>query len=199
MALWYRLQPSSAYSIGPSSYQPDICPLFSHGSFPKLNKVWTILARLVQPSFIAIQSRNISIDNNGTTKLCDFGLVQVFHEARKEMALRTSYWYDLRYMFHELALRYALGCIGLEFAYLQRPSSGHNCISKVLHDICHDIPPAIRPARAEEHPGHLVLWNLLETCWTSEPNDRLTSRDIFGHLSSAGNAIIEALEDVPVP
>ncbi|KAG8750998.1 hypothetical protein FRC14_008225 [Serendipita sp. 396] len=115
------------------------------------------------------------------------------------MALRTSYWYDLRYMFHELALRYALGCIGLEFAYLQRPSSGHNCISKVLHDICHDIPPAIRPARAEEHPGHLVLWNLLETCWTSEPNDRLTSRDIFGHLSSAGNAIIEALEDVPVP
>ncbi|KAG8816997.1 hypothetical protein FRC19_011667 [Serendipita sp. 401] len=85
------------------------------------------------------------------------------------------------------------------FAYLQRPSSGYNCIPKVLHDICHDIPPAIRPARAEEHPGHLVLWNLLETCWTSEPNDRLTSRDIFGHLSSAGNAIIEALEDVYVP
>ncbi|KAG8791786.1 hypothetical protein FRC16_000285 [Serendipita sp. 398] len=201
---------------------PNVAPLYGlcldawFGEYGALVSPWCAhggsheyLKRLSDNPRERIQLANILIDSNGTAKLCDFGLIRVVQEGDTGMATSTPHTGTARYLSHELVTdenatptvasdSHALGCIGLEFAYLKRPYTNRNFVGKIYSDISNGVPPAKRPAGAGLHRGHAALWVLLEWCWALEPNNRPTCRSICRHLSLYGDDIIEALEENPL-
>ncbi|KAG8847114.1 hypothetical protein FRB91_000180 [Serendipita sp. 411] len=153
---------------------------------------------------------NILIDHNRTAKLCDFGLIRIIREEGDTGMTTTSpYMGTVRYLSQELVIdnnpvptvasdSHAFGCVGLRFAYMKQPHADHNSHGRLYTTITNGDPPAMQPPSAKGHTGHIALWYLLEKCWELEPNNRPTSWEIYEHLSSLGDIIIEALEDIPL-
>ncbi|KIM21077.1 hypothetical protein M408DRAFT_81003, partial [Serendipita vermifera MAFF 305830] len=103
---------------------------------------------------------NVLIDDRGRPTICDFGLAQIFLEAGTTGVTTTSeHTGTARYLAPELVLSdhtvpptkesdmYAVGCLGLEFIYLQKPyyNRVNNLRGQIFQDIRAGVPPAFEP------------------------------------------------------
>lgn len=143
---------------------------------------------------------NVLIDEDGTPRICDFGLVRVFFDQTGTGLTTTSeHTGTARYLAPELITEvnvpptfgsdvYALGSLGLEvrpvpsfkpaiiigfqFVYLQKPYANHanNLRGQIYQDLRRGLPPAMTQPKLE-WPSHRV-WPLLSHCWTADPASR---------------------------
>ncbi|KIM19724.1 hypothetical protein M408DRAFT_57582, partial [Serendipita vermifera MAFF 305830] len=128
---------------------------------------------------------NILMDGNQVPRICDFGLARVFSEELETgMTTTSEHTGTARYLSPELVNSetsvpptlasdvYALGSLGLEFIYLQKPYCQHtnNLRGQIFRDMRRGIPPA-----SSIPPGNWSsrrIWHLLVTCWESKPSSR---------------------------
>ncbi|KAG8805479.1 hypothetical protein FRC17_005486 [Serendipita sp. 399] len=152
-----------------------------------------------------LKPANILIDQSGTARLCDFGLIRIIQEETNTgMTTTTPHTGTTRYLSQELMIAetptptlasdcYALGCVILEFAYLQLPYASHNTTWRIQNDISNGVPPSTRFTDIDDHEGHDLLWVLLEACWNLNPDFRPTSNIIYNHVLGHGDLMVEAL------
>ncbi|KAG8832629.1 hypothetical protein FRC17_000982 [Serendipita sp. 399] len=158
-----------------------------------------------------LKPANVLIDGQGTARICDFGLIRIIQEeVDTGMTTTTPHTGTTRYLSRELLTGetpaptpasdcHALGCIILEFAYLQLPYASHQTVWKIQTEINNREPPCIRLKGVDGHDGHNLLWDLLEACWDLDPDSRPTSAAILNYLLAHGDVMIEALSDSPSP
>lgn len=118
---------------------------------------------------------NVLIDEFNVPKLCDFGLCRIFHDEESTgMTTTSEHTGTERYLAPELVQSqamypttasdvYAVGCLGLEFLYLQKPYSHrkHNLRGGIITDLKTGVPPATR--LAHHSPS---AWRLLSFAGT---------------------------------
>ncbi|KIM20570.1 hypothetical protein M408DRAFT_45739, partial [Serendipita vermifera MAFF 305830] len=103
---------------------------------------------------------NVLINDQGWPTICDFGLAQIFlEEGAIGMTTTSEHTGTARYLAPELVSSdhnvpptkesdmYAVGCLGLEFIYLQKAYSNriNNLRGQIFRDIRAGVPPAIEP------------------------------------------------------
>ncbi|KIM24648.1 hypothetical protein M408DRAFT_229729 [Serendipita vermifera MAFF 305830] len=136
-----------------------------------------------------LKPMNVLIDEAGCAQLCDFGLSRVFLEGENSGMTTTSVHTGTeRYLARELVVGgdeaspttpsdvHAMGCIGLEFVFLQMPYSNRksNLRGAIYSDIRRGVPPAYQPS---DYPSNSVLpWSLLSDCWDQDPTKRQMHR-----------------------
>lgn len=128
---------------------------------------------------------NVLIDDNGKPRLCDFGLARVFlEEGSTGMTTTSEHTGTTRYLAPELVSgdesvhpttasdAYAIGCLGLEILFLQKPYAHHvnNMRGQIIRDIKAGTPPASTPPH-REWPSRRV-WRLLTSLWNPDPKMR---------------------------
>jgi serine/threonine protein kinase len=109
---------------------------------------------------------------------------------------------------------HALGCVGMEvrtapslwylfrrsflqFIYSQPPYSHvqtlhHRAHFKICQEISNRVPPATRPPNINSAISE--LWDILESCWKLEPEDRPATEVICDYLYERGEEIMNSLE-----
>ncbi|CCA76402.1 hypothetical protein PIIN_10395 [Serendipita indica DSM 11827] len=106
---------------------------------------------------------------------------------------------------------YAVTCIGFEFIYLVVPYAHreHNLQGQIFHDIRHGVPPAPRPRTATVQnssssddtailsfvDGIVILWDILELCWSRDPRRRPSAADLRAWLVQYEGVIVDALDN----
>lgn len=138
---------------------------------------------------------NVLIDDRGRPTICDFGLAQIFLEAGTTGVTTTSeHTGTARYLAPELVLSdhtvpptkesdmYAVGCLGLEFIYLQKPyyNRVNNLRGQIFQDIRAGVPPAFEPP-PQGWPSRR-LWPLLQNLWNRDPFLRHSAFTAVHHL-----------------
>ncbi|KIM28119.1 hypothetical protein M408DRAFT_52112, partial [Serendipita vermifera MAFF 305830] len=132
---------------------------------------------------------NILIDNDLTPKICDFGLARILSdEGDTGMTTTSEHTGTVRYLSPELVSSgtsvpptlasdvYALGSLGLEFVYLQKPYSHHkhNLQGQIFRDLRKGVPPATSiPEGYQSSSQH--TWRIIRKCWISSPSSRPTA------------------------
>lgn len=102
-------------------------------------------------------------------------------------------------------------CIGFEFIYLVVPYAHreHNLQGQIFHDIRHGVPPAPRPRTATVQnssssddtailsfvDGIVILWDILELCWSRDPRRRPSAADLRAWLVQYEGVIVDALDN----
>lgn len=137
-----------------------------------------------QPAIIHgdLKPGNVIIDDSGCPRICDFGLAQIFYdEPGSGMTTTTEHTGTDRYLAPELLTEdvdirptaasdvYALGCLGLEFIYLQMPYSHrrNNLRGFIYMDIKKGIPPA-----TDCDIQSSLTWSMIKSCWDRRPEAR---------------------------
>lgn len=77
---------------------------------------------------------------------------------------------------------FALGCVGLEFYFLQLPYANrkNNLRGQIFADIKAGIPPATIPASSSTQ--NMKIWEVLRKCWLQNPANRPSARAILAYL-----------------
>ena len=144
---------------------------------------------------------NVLIDQTGHARLADFGLLTIISDPAN--LLPSSSCMEggtLRWMSPELIDPQQFGF------EKSRPTKSSDCyaLGMVIYETIsgkrpfheyqnHTVP--LKVLRGERPPRGLrfteTLWNILELCWTPQPNDRPSIEAIFQHL--------EAISSLPEP
>ncbi|PVF95338.1 kinase-like protein [Serendipita vermifera] len=140
-----------------------------------------------------LKPSNVLIDDQENARICDFGLVRILSD---ENGGKSSFHGTPRYLAYELVAAerpmptlasdiHALGCIGLDFIFLQIPYASRRNIGKVYGDIERGVPPATQPATRANPPMPLKeLWGVLEKCWNITPDIRPSATEVKGFVTS---------------
>ncbi|KIM30189.1 hypothetical protein M408DRAFT_22230 [Serendipita vermifera MAFF 305830] len=142
-----------------------------------------------------LKPRNVLINESGSAQICDFGLSRIFlEEGSTGMTTTSVHTGTERYLARELVVEgdearpttasdvYAMGCIGLEFIFLQIPySKRKNNLRGAIHsDIRRGVPPGQRPD--DLSPTSEYHWTLLVECWNLDPTQRPNSTQLLRRL-----------------
>ncbi|KIM28488.1 hypothetical protein M408DRAFT_142801 [Serendipita vermifera MAFF 305830] len=144
-----------------------------------------------------LKPRNVLIDEGGRAQICDFGLSRIFvEEGNSGMTTTSIHTGTERYLAYELVVCgdeahpttasdiHAMGCIGLEFIFLQMPYSNRkkNFRGVIYSDIKAGIPPANPPIDIPPISGS--PWTLLAECWDQDPTKRPDASQVLGKLEA---------------
>jgi serine/threonine protein kinase len=161
------------------------------------------------------------INKDGVAQLCDFGLACFMKRGLGTgLTTPTNHTGTTRYLSYELVEFmgkavpttasdvYALGCVAFEVGfrsisrylnihwftqaiYRTLPYATLDIDWRIAHKISQGAPPAKRPEKLE---GALaVLWDILGACWSTEPDDRPTARDIRHYMDQSIDELSEEL------
>ncbi|KIM28063.1 hypothetical protein M408DRAFT_24081 [Serendipita vermifera MAFF 305830] len=153
---------------------------------------------------------NILIDEDETPKICDFGLARVFSDLRDTgMTTTSEYAGTARYLAPEIVASeinspptlasdvYALGSLGLEFVYLQKPYSNHanNGRGQIFRDLGKGVLPATSMPQVERTEKYKWerIWRVIQSCWAADPQSRPTASEIGHKLRSARTSLDESI------
>ncbi|KAG9038308.1 hypothetical protein FS837_001287 [Tulasnella sp. UAMH 9824] len=148
-----------------------------------------------------IKPDNILIDDNGSALIIDFGLSRSVVESISGPISSNPVEGNVRWMAPELvkdgnlpkslkADVYSFASLALNILTDAKPFKKFTTVTAVMVAICTESPtPSPAPARgrmsckpALEDP----LWKLLDECWTTNPAERPTMRDIEGRIQNLG-------------
>jgi len=152
---------------------------------------------------------NVLIDDAYIGKLCDFGLVRLIHDQTTTgMTTTTAHTGTARYLAYELIESdeeplpttasdvHALGCVGMEFIYSQPPYSHIQSLHHRAHfKICQAISDKVSPATRPPNTNRIIseLWNVFESCWNLEPEDRPAAEVVCEYLRDRTEEIAKSL------
>ncbi|KIM20294.1 hypothetical protein M408DRAFT_143011 [Serendipita vermifera MAFF 305830] len=146
-----------------------------------------------------LKPQNVLIGEFGNPLICDFGLARILdaesHDQGDDLNTTTLHTGTVRYLAFELvepdtpAERttasdvHALGCVGYEFLYLEKPYASrlNNAGGHIFRDIANRIPPARRPP-PPLGSQEAIIWDLLELCWDIHPERRPTTSTVCDTL-----------------
>ncbi|KIM28485.1 hypothetical protein M408DRAFT_69893, partial [Serendipita vermifera MAFF 305830] len=154
-----------------------------------------------------LKPRNVLIDEGGCAQLCDFGLSRIFlEEGSSGMTTTSIHTGTERYLAYELVVSgdeahpttasdiHAMGCIGLEFVFLQMPYSNriNNLRGVIYSDIRKGVPPARQPGDYPYNSG--FTWSLLADCWTQDPVKRPDASQVLRKLEAMLEGSVDDVE-----
>jgi len=133
-----------------------------------------------------LKSSNFLINENGTVKVCDFGLAQVKPHASimlhdEDHARGTPLWMAPEVMqfkeFNEKADVYSFGIVLWELLTRKEPFAHHSNYSKFRRAVCDKNERPEIPLETEPS-----LKTLIEKCWHPNPNTRPDFKQIINAL-----------------
>ncbi|KIM30267.1 hypothetical protein M408DRAFT_47022, partial [Serendipita vermifera MAFF 305830] len=143
-----------------------------------------------------LKPRNVLIDESGSAQICDFGLSRIFlEEGNTGMTTTSVHTGTVRYLARELVMGgdearpttasdvHAMGCIGLEFIFLQIPYSNQK--NKLRGAIYSNIKMGMPPGQRSHDltPTFEYYWTLLVECWNLDPARRPDASQVLRRLT----------------
>ncbi|KAG8818021.1 RHO1 GDP-GTP exchange protein 2, partial [Serendipita sp. 399] len=145
-----------------------------------------------------LKPANVLLDGHENPRICDFGLARlILEEDGSGMTTTSAHTGTERYLAYELVASddtsmptmesdiHALGCMGLDFIFLQLPYSHrrNNARGHIFLDIRQGVPPAV-------HPGSIgaleeSYWNIIASCWSMDPAQRPVTGALLADLHAA--------------
>ncbi|KIO20911.1 hypothetical protein M407DRAFT_81035, partial [Tulasnella calospora MUT 4182] len=148
----------------------------------------TYLHSLVPPVVHGyIKPNNVLVKDNLEATLCDLGDLEIFHGVRKRFSREMGNWDGAAYRSKELLVDEAAPVTSADvFAFgglILAVMSGKNPLWQRRNDIVRMVAvcsgetprPADHPLLPEIDP----LWNLLNKCWSAEPEDRPSMKHVL--------------------